>query len=627
METKKKQFKMPHTFVIIGIIILLAVLLTWIIPAGSYTRFENEAGIKVIDPNDFNYIDKTPVNPLEIPLYIVNAFIKRIDLMLVIMFAGGAFHILTKTGALHAVVAKMAKVFSTRVYLFLPILTLVFGLICTTQGVNLFIAFAPIMVMMAFAMGLDSITGASIILLGGAIGFSTGPLNINTTIVAQKIAGLPLYSGVGYRFICFAVFYVITNIYLIRYALKIQKHPELSPMYEIDKTSEFRNAADLDSFGKLDARKILIMLVFFASLILIVYGGKSAVRSGVLDRAEKSLAEAGISSWTLGGVVPNPHLDKVYEGIRIGKENSIDFLLAVGGGSVIDTAKAIAYGLAEPEKDVWELYEHTRTARKCLPVASILTIAAAGSETSNSSVITRVDTHQKRAYNDDISRPKFAIMDPELTKTLPDYQTESGCADIMMHTMERYFTNGGNMELTDALAEGLLRTVMKNAVILHTDPANYEARAEVMWAGSLSHNGLTGCGIASGDFMSHKLEHEMGGMFDVTHGAGLAALWPSWARYVYKDCLPRFVRFARNVMGVTTDGTDEEIALKGIDAMVDFYHSIGMPASFHELGIDPTDAQIDEMARRCLEASGSALGSAKKLSLDDMIAIYRAANH
>ena len=177
---EKEAFKMPHTFVIIGIIILFAVLLTWIIPAGSYTRFENEAGIKVIDPNDFNYIDKTPVNPLEIPLYIVNAFIKRIDLMLVIMFAGGAFHILTKTGALHAVVAKMAKIFSTRIYLFLPILTLVFGLICTTQGVNLFIAFAPIMVMMAFAMGLDSITGASIILLGGAIGFSTGPLNINT---------------------------------------------------------------------------------------------------------------------------------------------------------------------------------------------------------------------------------------------------------------------------------------------------------------------------------------------------------------------------------------------------------------------------------------------------------------
>ena len=359
--------------------------------------------------------------------------------------------------------------------------------------------------------------------------------------------------------------------------------------------------------------------------IMITFGGGSVRRNGVYDQVVKALeGRDWVEFWC---IEPNPSVETVREAVALGRENGSDFLLAVGGGSVIDTAKAIAYGLAEPEKDVWELYEHTRTASKCLPVASILTIAAAGSETSNSSVITRVDTHQKRAYNDDISRPKFAIMDPELTKTLPDYQTESGCADIMMHTMERYFTNGGNMELTDALAEGLLRTVMKNAVILHTDPANYEARAEVMWAGSLSHNGLTGCGIASGDFMSHKLEHEMGGMFDVTHGAGLAALWPSWARYVYKDCLPRFVRFARNVMGVTTDGTDEEIALKGIDAMVDFYHSIGMPASFHELGIDPTDAQIDEMARRCLEACGSALGSAKKLSLDDMIAIYRAANH
>ena len=359
--------------------------------------------------------------------------------------------------------------------------------------------------------------------------------------------------------------------------------------------------------------------------IMITFGGGSVRRNGVYDQVVKALeGRDWVEFW---GIEPNPSVETVREAVALGRENGSDFLLAVGGGSVIDTAKAIAYGLAEPEKDVWELYEHTRMASKCLPVASILTIAAAGSETSNSSVITRVDTHQKRAYNDDISRPKFALMDPELTKTLPDYQTESGCADIMMHTMERYFTNGGNMELTDVLAEGLLRTVMKNAIILHTDPANYEARAEVMWAGSLSHNGLTGCGIASGDFMSHKLEHEMGGMFDVTHGAGLAALWPSWARYVYKDCLPRFVRFARNVMGVTTDGTDEEIALKGIEAMVDFYHSIGMPTSFHELGIAPTDAQIDEMARRCLEASGSALGSAKKLDLDDMIAIYRAANH
>ncbi len=256
MEKAKKTFKMPHTFVIIGAIILFAVLLTWIIPAGSYARVENAEGIKVIDPGNFSYIESTPVNPLSIPLLIVNSFIQRIDLMLMILFAGGAFYLLTETGALHAVVGKMAKYFSGRVYLFIPIMTLVFGLICTTQGVNLFIAFAPVMVMMAFAMGLDSITGASIILLGGAIGFSTGPLNVNTTLVAQKIAGLPLYSGIGYRFVCFAVFYVFTNWYLIRYAMKIQKKPSLSPMYELDLQSPLRSEKSLDSFEKLTFRPV-----------------------------------------------------------------------------------------------------------------------------------------------------------------------------------------------------------------------------------------------------------------------------------------------------------------------------------------------------------------------------------
>ena len=193
---------------------------------------------------------------------------------------------------------------------------------------------------------------------------------------------------------------------------------------------------------------------------------------------------------------------------------------------------------------------------------------------------------------------------------------------MMMHTMERYFTNGGNMEITDAIAEGLLRTVMKNARILHKNPQNYEARAEVMWAGSLAHNDLTGCGNDGGDFMSHKMEHEMGGMFDVTHGAGLAAIWPSWARYVMRECLPRFVRFARNVMGVTEAGTDEKIAEAGIHAMEQFYHEIGMPTNMKELGITPTDAQIKEMAKRCMAACGGHTGSARKLSEDDMIRIY-----
>lgn len=360
-----------------------------------------------------------------------------------------------------------------------------------------------------------------------------------------------------------------------------------------------------------------------ASRVLLVYGGNSARRSGLLDAVKTSLKEAGIVVSELGGVVPNPRLDKVYEGIRLGMAQNTDFLLAVGGGSAIDTAKAIAYGLAEPEHDVWELFTHTRTAQKCLPIASVLTIAAAGSETSKGCVITNEKTGEKRAYDDNLARPKIAIMNPEYTQTLPDYQTESGCVDIMMHTMERYFTNGGNMEITDAIAEGLLRTVMENAAILHKNPSSYEARAEIMWAGSLAHNDLTGCGNDGGDFMSHKLEHEMGGMFDVTHGAGLAAIWPSWARYVYRDCLPRFVRFARNVMGLTLEGTENEIAEAGIQAMEAFYHSIGMPTNMRELGIAPTDEQIADMAQRCMIACGGHTGSAKALSVDDMIAIYR----
>ncbi len=359
--------------------------------------------------------------------------------------------------------------------------------------------------------------------------------------------------------------------------------------------------------------------------VLLHYGSGSAVKSGLLGRIRASLEAEGIRCTELGGVVPNPHLEKVREGITLAKEAGADFILAVGGGSVIDSAKAIAYGLAEPEHDVWDLYAHTRKARACLPVASVLTIAAAGSEMSNSSVITSTVSGEKRAYDDDLSRPKFTIMNPELTMTLPDYQTESGCTDIMMHTMERYFTQGGNMEITDTIAESLLRTVMKNALILHSDPQNYEARAEVMWAGSLAHNGLTGCGNDGGDFATHMLEHELGGMFDVTHGAGLAALWPSWARYVFRNNLPRFVRFARYVMCVENQATEEETALAGIRAMEDFYHAIGMPVNLRELGIAPTDQQIEELADRCEKATGGHQGSAKALYRNDMAAVFRMA--
>ena len=363
------------------------------------------------------------------------------------------------------------------------------------------------------------------------------------------------------------------------------------------------------------------------SRVLLHYGGHSALRSGLIDRVKASLDAAGLYHVELGGVVPNPHLGKVREGIALAREHGVDFLLAVGGGSVIDSAKAIAYALAEPEHDVWELFAHTRQAKACLSVGAVLTIAAAGSEMSDSTVITNEETKEKRGYNSDLCRAKFAIMNPELTMTLPDWQTQSGCTDIMMHTMERYFTRGGNPEVTDALAEGLLRTVMKCAETLHTDPNNYEARAEVMWASSLSHNGLTGCGNQGSDFATHRLEHELGGMFDVTHGAGLAAIWPSWARYVMDDALPRFVRFAEQVMGIrrTSGMSDKDVALAGVAAMEDFYHRIGMPVNLRELGITPTDGQIGELAEGCARATGGRTGAAKVLYKEDMANIYRLA--
>ena len=360
-----------------------------------------------------------------------------------------------------------------------------------------------------------------------------------------------------------------------------------------------------------------LVRAFGGRRVLIHYGGSSAVRSGRIDRVKASLDQAG-------GVVPNPQLSKVYEGIELAKANGVDFLLAVGGGSVIDSAKAIAYALAEPEYDVKELYEHTRTAKACYPIGTILTIAASGSEMSDSSVISYED--KKRGYNSDLCRPKFAIMDPELTMTLPDYQTCAGCSDILMHTMERYFTNGSKLEITDALAEGLLRTVMQFAAVLHKDPLNYQARAEIMWAGSLSHNGLTGCGNDGNDFASHRLEHELGALYGVTHGAGLTAVWPSWARYVYKNCLPRFVKFAVNVMGVAPGASDEETALQGIAAMEDYFRSIGMPVTIRELlGKEITEEEIALLAKNCALATGGKVGSAMVLYEADMANIFRMA--
>ncbi len=378
-------------------------------------------------------------------------------------------------------------------------------------------------------------------------------------------------------------------------------------------------------FGRgVEARTGSLLKELGAKRVLLHYGGGSAVKSGLLSRVAASLDEAGIAHTQLGGVVPNPRLSKVREGAKLAQEFGADLILAVGGGSVIDSSKAIGYAVAEPDRDVWEIYDRRRTPKACLPVACVLTIAAAGSEMSNSSVITNEDTGEKRGYRNDLCRVKLALMDPELTTTLPPYQTAAGCTDILMHTLERYFTQGGNMELTDQIAEGLMRTVMKNALILRDDSANYDARAEVMWASSLSHNDLTGLGANGMDFVSHGMEHELGGMFDVTHGAGLSAVWPSWARYVYRDCLPRFVKFARTVMGV--EGTsDEDTALKGIAALEDFFRSIHMPVTLKELGVEPTEEQILAMAASCARGAGGKKGTAKLLYEADMAEIYRMA--
>lgn len=358
--------------------------------------------------------------------------------------------------------------------------------------------------------------------------------------------------------------------------------------------------------------------------VLVHYGGGSVVRSGLLERIYRSLDAVGISYVSLGGVVPNPRLSLVYEGIRLARKEQVDFILAVGGGSVIDSAKAIGYGVAN-EGDVWDFYEKRRTAKACLPIGVVLTIAAAGSEMSDSSVITKEEGWLKRGYSSNYARARFAAMNPELTMTLPKYQTASGCVDIMMHTMERYFNHSENMEMTDGISEHLLRTVMKNAKILMNEPDNYQARAEVMWAGSLSHNGLTGCGTGGGDWASHQLEHELGGMFDVAHGAGLAAVWGSWARYVMDAEPERFAKFAVNVMGVEPEAEKLKTAQKGIEAMEDFYHALDMPVCIGDMGIELTEEQMRELAEKCSHFGKRTIGCIKKLDQEDMYQIYKEA--
>lgn len=361
------------------------------------------------------------------------------------------------------------------------------------------------------------------------------------------------------------------------------------------------------------------------SKVFIVYGGGSVVRSGLLKRVTDMLDADGISYAEFGGVQPNPSLEHAKEGIAQAIKFGADFILGIGGGSAIDTAKGIAHGAANPDVDIWKYWTNELPVEKSLPVGTILTISAAGSETSSSSVLTNKATGSKRGLDTRYNRPKFAIMNPELTYTLPAYQVACGVTDIMMHTLDRYFNPLEN-ELTDAIAEALLRTVVASGTVAVRDSHNYDAMSEIMWAGSLSHNGLTGLGGA-GDFAPHQLGHELSGMFDIAHGASLATVWGHWARYVYKTKESRFVRYAKNVWNIT-EGTDEEIALAGIQATVDYFKSIGMPTCFseaEEIGIQSDDV-LKDLAYRCTFEGTRTIGSFQVLDGDDIYQIYKMGN-
>jgi alcohol dehydrogenase YqhD (iron-dependent ADH family) len=379
-------------------------------------------------------------------------------------------------------------------------------------------------------------------------------------------------------------------------------------------------------FGR-DSEKQLAQLIRQqgGTRVLVHYGGGSARRSGLLNRTFDSLREADIDFVELGGVVPNPLLSKVQEGIALCRREQVDFILAVGGGSVIDSAKAIGYGVPY-QGEVWDFWEGKAVPQQCLPIGVILTIPAAGSEMSSSCVITRDEGLLKRGINSDLCRCRFCIMNPQLTYTLPPYQTAAGATDIMMHTMERYFSKYEDMTLTDAISEALLHTVKDSVFEVLRNPEDYRHRAQIMWAGSLAHNDLTECGMEK-DFATHRLEHELSAVYGVTHGAGLAALWGSWARYVLPKHVGRFAQFAVNVMGIANDfAYPEATAQKGIEATERFFSAIGMPISISELlGRVITDEEINTLADRCSRGGTITVGAMEVLDREAMRTIYQMA--
>lgn len=361
------------------------------------------------------------------------------------------------------------------------------------------------------------------------------------------------------------------------------------------------------------------------SRVFLVYGGGSIVRSGLLNQVTERLSESGIICETFGGAKANPTLEHAKEGITKALAFNANFILGVGGGSAIDTAKAIAHGVANPDIDIWNFWSQEQQLTHSLPIGVILTIPAAGSETSTSSVLTNMENGHKRGLASDFNRPKFAIMNPELSFTLPPFQIACGITDIMMHTLDRYFTLIDN-EMTDSIAEALLRTTITSGTEAMKDAHNYEAMSELMWAGSLSHNGLTGLG-GDKDFAVHQLGHELSALFDTAHGASLSTVWGAWAHYVYKEKPSRFARYTRNVWGITGDN-DDSLALAGIQATVDYFKSLEMPTCFSEnpdIGIQDDDI-LHQLAFRCTNEGKRTIGSFKIMRESDIYHVFQAAN-
>lgn len=376
-------------------------------------------------------------------------------------------------------------------------------------------------------------------------------------------------------------------------------------------------------FGKDTEKKVGEKIKGIGNKVLIHYGGGSIVKSGLLQCIQNTLEEANIPYVTLGGVQPNPRVSLVREGIKLCRAEKVDFILAVGGGSVIDSAKAIGIGM-HTDGDVWDYFVGKQRVSNMIPLGVVLTIPAAGSESSTGSVITNDDGGYKRAVDNRCMRPTFAILNPELTYTLPAYQTACGIVDMFAHVLERYFTNEPEVGFTDHLCEGVMKSIIEEGQKVMATPQDYNVRANIMWAGVIAHNGLLGTGRIE-DWASHLIEHEMSGLYDLTHGAGLAIVFPAWMQYVYQQDVDRFVRFAENVFGIVNTGASKDaMALQGIDAMKSFFESLNMPTSF-DMAKLPKD-QLEKMAEKATE-NGS-IGSFVKLDKEDVQRILEiAASH